>query len=219
MLRSGRLIFKTFDKGKMTVGRQLSEPYFIPTTDELEEIFTRYYYALQQARGTTAIVVKYIRGDYEGTTRNGEYNTPFKTLEEAQSWANTNNKQIILLWHSEDTTTEFQRNQEVYNRILFFGGKWNSNRKCVGNQKMKIVRSNWLTFEAIGLVNVWMDVYHDVPGSNQYPWNNRMSVDTGYDDIVYSFVYEAGVGGKSLQWLPETAKAKRSVFQISRMAL
>jgi len=219
MLRSGRLVFKTFDKGKMTIGRQLSEPYFIPTTDELEEIFTRYYYALQQARGTTAIVVKYIRGNYQGITRNGEYDTPFQTIEEAQSWANTNNKQVILLWHKDDTTIEFTRTQEVYNRILFFGGKWDSTKKCTSNQKMKITMNDYLSLEAIGFVNVWLDVWHDTPESNTYSWNNRVSIDTGYEDIVYSYIYEVGVGSRSLRWIPSTAKAKRSVFEIRRLEI
>lgn len=216
MLRSSRLVFKTFEKEKMTVGRQLSEPYFIPTTDELEEIFTRYYYTLQQARGTIAIVVKYIRGDYQGTTRNGEYNTPFQTIEEAQSWANINNKQVILLWHKDDTTTEFTRTQEVYNRILFFGGKWDSTRKCVSNQKMKIIRNGPLSLEAIGFVNVWLNVWHNIPNDNTYSWNNRVSIDTEYEDIVYSYISEEGVGSGGLGWIPSTAKAKRSVFEIAR---
>ncbi|MEN2998522.1 MAG: hypothetical protein ABDH28_05750 [Brevinematia bacterium] len=205
MIRSGYVKFLLQNKTSSTylVSRGGGETDFTPTTQELESILSRVKSILINAFGSANVVVKWLRGNV-GTSGNGDYSSPFKTIQDAQNWAASNNKRVILLWHSQDNTPFFTfTGNPNLDRIYLLGGKWDGNQRVVSTDKVTIMGliSPSSYIDKIGcLVNTIYDIHapsifdNDPPPA--YPnWTTRISTldptwwDGMYLRVIASRVY------------------------------
>lgn len=134
MLRSGRIKIKPISKDAFLTG--YGAQTFIPTVQELQNIFDTVYTALKNNLGTGNVLVRYISHEFGNDSYDGSWLWPFKTLDGAVYKANLTNKYFILLSHLNAGNTVYFNSDLDLSRIYIIGGKWNEHMRCVRNDRV-----------------------------------------------------------------------------------